>query len=149
MLRHYCFSIPLLAAVLCSTTLLAPVRPVGAAWDGPYLRGSYYGSLITSSGDYIPLALHLSTQNGRRIGGWMIRRHSAQDIPLTGTVSRSGRISLSGRGGSGAGAFHVRVRAAYEPGDDEATGTILGEYRLTGGENEAGSFSATGLRSGS
>ena len=99
---------------LCLTT--APERPAAARTQRTDLEGSYMGTFTTHEGNIWQGDLTVTLQVGARLGGILDVAAIHQGVLVSGSISSSNRLLISGRmGGLGQPISRIKIHAVYRP----------------------------------
>jgi hypothetical protein len=136
------------AVALVVTTLglaaVAVARPAAARRAAPDIRGSYFGNLRNTRGDLRQCDVVIASQNARWVGGVLNVAALPQGASMTGVLSGSDRITLCAQSSQGRKPVRIKLRARFEMEPEFDRVVITGNYVITGGMQEKGTFELVG-----
>lgn len=133
-----------LAAATFGLASLAAERPAAARRAVPDVRGSYFGSLRNTRGDLRQCDANIASQNARWVGGMLNIAALPQGASMTGLLQNKDRITLTAVASQGRTPVRIKLRARFEAQPELNRVVITGNYVVSGGMREKGTFTLVG-----
>ena len=124
--------------------LLAPSAPAIGANDAQNMRGSYFGSFTTSTGNTLFSDINITLQAQKVIGGTFNMGAVLRGVVFSGKCRPNGGFVATAVIQEGDGKTKIRLNGTASPAGNGLQSTLIGTYRLTGRRKERGTFHFTG-----